>query len=155
MKTREFKHKIQWTASLSNGETFFEGKGDYKDIQDGRKSPIQRLFKYVTRHNLEITSFGLYHQNGTTIHLPSLSKRYNIGLLESEARPIDYNLFRYVDAEVSVSPEDSNKEIKLDPNGFKSWWTVAEGIYENFRVQIWVDENNPKNSRVHILPSKK
>ena len=59
MKTREFKHKIQWTASLSNGETLFEGKGEYKDIQDGRKSPMQRLFKYVADYGLSITSFGL------------------------------------------------------------------------------------------------
>lgn len=146
METRIFKHKIQWTASLSSGETLFEGKGDYEDVQDGRPSPYNRLLKYITENKLEIMSFGLYTEDGRTYHLPSISERYKIPYFNDEARPYDYNIFRYVESPVTGS------ETSITQDKIEKWFTVAEAFYTNFRVQIWVDERDTRNCRVHILP---
>lgn len=153
MDTRiQSEHKINWTASLSNGASFFEGKGEFAELE-GAKSPFQKLIDYTIDNQVEIRSFGLYCDKKVWM-LPSLSPRYQIGMLDKELKPLGYNLFRYVDADLNGNNADENGTIHIEKRDIKSWWTVAEAIYPDFKLQIWVNEFNVDVSRVHIVPIK-
>lgn len=146
------EHKINWTASLSNGATFFEGKGDFAELE-GIKSPFQRLIDYTIDNHVEITSFGLY-VGKNTFHLPSITGRYKIGFLDKELKPIGYNVFRYVDADLNGDKPSDDGSIHIEKKDIKAWWTVAEAIYADFKLQIWVNEFNVDVCRVHLVPIK-
>jgi len=55
------KKKVRWVVSLSNGETIYEERGNYRKIE-GELSPWQRLQAYITDNELEITSIVLTYQ---------------------------------------------------------------------------------------------
>ena len=121
MDTRiKSEHKVNWTASLSNGETFFEGKGIFEEVEN-ELSPFQKLIKYTAQKEVFITSFGLYCGKHT-YHLPSTTLRYKIGMLDNEIKPIDYRVFRYIDADLNC---DLGDEYNLERKNINYWWTVA------------------------------
>lgn len=62
------KKLVTFKVSLSNGETFYEGKEPY-DFRPGEPSPIQRLFAYIDRAGLGITSLSLVAAGGREWHL--------------------------------------------------------------------------------------
>lgn len=150
METRNIKHKVKWFASLSNGETFFEGKGDFAEV-DGELSPFQKLIKYTLDKKVLITSLGLVTENGGHFHLPYASnKRPVFGIWEKGLKPIDYNVFRHLGSNMNAPVGDG--EINIDH--IDDLWTVAEAVYAEARVQIWVNELNPKESRVLVLENE-
>lgn len=157
-----FKHKVKWQVSLSNGETFFEGKGDYQDIQDGRPSPWQRLNSYLVANNLKLTSLSLYTDDNQTFQLPSAGKNPKFKEFGELPAPYEFNFFRKVGTEVGMEGNKQTGEPKM-----VDWYTCIEASYfvditrpkkaEMIRVvlalQLWVDEMNPKNC--WVLPQIK
>ena len=134
-------HKIKWTVSLNNGETFFEDKGQFKMIP-GELSPWNKLTKYLQENKLEITSLGLYTDKGHRFNLPSLGNTPKFQIISSKLiTPLDYNYFHAQASEIGVK----DKEI-VGEKEVTDWYTVVEAIYSNCKLQIWVDENNPNNS---------
>ena len=135
------KHKVKWQVSLSNGETFFEGKGQFEEV-DGEKSPWQRLEQYLLDEGAEITSLSLYTDDGRTFNLPTAGQnpKFNPHLPGKIEKPLDFLCFRYMEADVN---REGSKMHKL--------FTVAEAIYPDYKVQQWVDENNPQNSWVRFV----
>ncbi len=128
-----FKHNVKWKISLSNGETFYEGKGKFKDIS-GLKSPFQRLLDYTLDTKTYITSLSLYTDSGQSFNLPSSGNRPRFNEFNNLSKPIDYNIFRKM-----------AKNISKDGSEISDWFTVAEAIYPDYKLQLWVDEKNYKN----------
>lgn len=126
--------KVKWKVSLSNGETFYEDKGNFK-IVPGEKSPWQRLLLYIGNNNCSITYLGLYTDNNITWNLPSSGKNPKFSIFSKSLKPIGYKMFRASGCDVSMS-EGFNYDD----------YTVIEAEYENHLMQIWVSENNSDNS---------
>jgi len=123
--------QIKWTASLSNGETVYENKGDYKIIK-GELSPWQRLLKYLDKQGVRITSLSLYTDNGKRWNLPSAGKNPKFKVFCDAEQPIGYKFFRKMGADI-IGGEIIKEEI----------FAVAEADYKNKKLQIWVSEKNP------------
>ncbi len=136
-------HNVLWFASLSDGNTVYEGKGDYSVIP-GQLSPWLRLQEHLNAtgtYHLYLTSLGLYTADGQKYLLPPLGKNPSFApYRKSPVKPISYNMFRQVDAEIN---QDGQSE-KL--------YTVAEARYEQGTVQLYVD-NSTKNSWVNFKPA--
>jgi len=62
-----------WKVSLSNGETFYEGKGNF-EILAGEKSPWQRLKDYIQINELKITSLGIFTEDNKMLLLIGLNQ---------------------------------------------------------------------------------
>jgi len=141
-------HTVKFQVSLSNGETFFEGKGQFKEIA-GEKSPFQKLIDYLVDHKVEITSLALYTDEGRKFNLPHAGKnpKFSPQIKGEFLLPIDFNLFRYVEQDMKATggKTTDRKTVTL--------FTVAEAIYPDYKVQLWVDEHNHNNCRVLILGS--
>lgn len=145
METQIFKHKVNFQVSLDNGETIYEGKGDYQDFQDGRPDPWQRLLRYIVDNGFYITSISLYTDDGLRYNLPTAGKNPKFKAFSDSEKPIDYDFFRKMGREAHATNEDG--KIKLTtPMEISDWYTVGEAIFNGHKLQIWVDELNPKNS---------
>jgi hypothetical protein len=131
-------HNVKWQVSLSNGETFFEEKGDFKTIPD-IKSPWLRLMDYVVDNQVEITSLSLYTDNGMTFNLPSAGKNPKFKAFGEAKKPLDYLACRKMGQDFIRNGNKLEKTDKVD------LFTVIIAYYENYQLQLWVDENNPRN----------
>lgn len=138
------RHSIFWQVSLSNGETFYENKGDYKTIP-GELSPWNRLQKYIADNKLLITSLSLYTQDGRTFNLPSAGRSPKFRPFQVAEKPLDYNYAHYIAREHDIVDNEVQK------TEVSEWFTVIEAIYPEYRLQVWVDEQNPKNSWVLVV----
>jgi hypothetical protein len=127
-----------WLASLSNGQTFAEGKGDYVEIK-GELSPWQRLRRYIVDKRVEITSLSLYTRDGRSFNLPSSGRNPKFRPFDVAQKPIDFILSRYFGRDLDVV---DNKIVGLSPSDH---FTVIEAIYPDYKLQLWVDENNTRN----------
>ena len=133
------KHTVKWYVSLNNGETFFEGKNKFVDI-DGEKSPWLRLVDHLIDNNLQITSLGLYSDDGRRWNLASAGACPKFKMFENVEKPIDYNVERSVAREMQ-----QNGEIKI-----VEFYTVARALYEHYELQLWVNNFNPDISYSYI-----
>ncbi len=127
-------HKVFWSASLSNGETLFENKGDYVEVV-GELSPYNKLLKYCDDNCLDITSMSLYTDDGRTFNLPSSGQKPRFKEFQDIEKPYKYSCFRKAGA-------DMNSDFKVSGANL---FTVVEAVYFDYRVQLWVDEYNTKN----------
>jgi len=130
-----------WQVSLSNGQTFFEGKGDFTEIKSAL-SPWQRLLKYMSVNNAQITSLSLYTRDGRTFNLPSVGKNPKFRPFAVAEKPIDYMLERYYGQDMDIT----GKGI-----GPSDHFTTISAVYADYRLQLWVDENNTRNSWVLVV----
>lgn len=137
------RHKVQWQASLSNGEMFFEGKGDFVEYENG-VAPWQRFIKYAIERGLEITSVGLYTEDGRSFNLPSAGNKPKFREFWGKEKPIDFDVRRKFAREAGGIKYPDGK-VKIDKAAVAEWYTVAVAIYPDYELQIWVDELNPKN----------
>lgn len=141
----ETQHRVKWTVSLSNGETFFEGLGKFADIPN-EPSPWQRLIAYTINKKAEITSLALFvgqdPKERHYYHIPSVN---NPRFKEFDAlhKPLDYNVCR------KMSRNIYGPQVTVT-----GWYTVAEAFYTTYKLQIWVDEMNPKNCWVLSIPNE-
>lgn len=136
METLE-KH-VRWQVSLSNGETLYEGKGGYKTIEGGL-SPYQRLLEYLSANDLKITSMSLYTDSDQHFNLPSSGNNPKFSEFGQLSKPGNYKMFRKVGFDISAGNKENVEE-----------YSVIEAIYPEYKLQLWVDENNVKNCWVLI-----
>ena len=123
------QHKAKWIVGLDNGETHYEEKGLFTYIE-GELSPWQRLLKYLAENRRNITSLGIYTEDGKRFNLPSRGKNPKFKAFVDADKPVSYRAFRRLG--VDVQGENAGKE---------DLYTVAEATYEDGRtLQIWVDE---------------
>jgi hypothetical protein len=122
-----------WKVSLSNGETFYEGKGSYKLI-NGEKSPWLRLGDYMKEKDLKITSLGIFTDDNKNFHLPSNGNNPSFNIFNDSLKPDYYNYFRATSSSICGNTNDSSNFI------------VIEAGWLDFILQLWVDENNTNNS---------
>lgn len=131
-------HKVKWQVGLSNGETFQEGKELYSEIP-GELSPWQKLLVYLKTYDLKITSISLFTDSDQHFNLPTLGKNPQFAPFRDAPKPIDYIMFRIMGKERGSGASAPESE--------RDWFTVIQAIYENgMKLQVWVDENNIKNS---------
>lgn len=132
METRS----VTFVVGLSNGENYQEGFG-FLEIRPGELSPWQRLSKYLIEKNLRITSLALKSIDNRYFVLDSAGKNPKFVAFGKEPHPIDYNFYRTIGADINLN----NGEDKF---------AVIEALYDGFRLQVWVDENN-FNSWVNVV----
>jgi hypothetical protein len=138
--------RVRWKASLSNGETLYEGKGKYQWV-DNEKSPWQKLMDYIANEILEITSLSLMNDGGQNFHLPSNGKNPRSTIFANIEKPLDYRMFRSVSSSLILIGSRAN-ERNLD-----SKYAVIEATYPEYRLQLWVSEFNPENCWTVVLPN--
>lgn len=123
---------VGWKASLSNGETLYDGKGDY--VPDPQKlSPWNRLMAHMKADNLTMTSLALYVDDGRVFHLPSAGNNPRFPALAKAPVPNRYNFFYASVSAMGISEHGCS-------------YSVVEAIYDDHKLQIWVDRENPDNS---------
>lgn len=138
--------QVGFIASLSDGQTIVENKGDWCWLE-GLKSPWQRLVRYTAENKLLITSLSLYTPLGTTFTLPTIGgkprfKGYTN--LTPEEQPIDYEVKRFIAQEHDVGVKMKKAEVKK--TAIEEFYTIAEAIYKEHILQIWVSEINLNHS---------
>lgn len=135
---------VFWQVSLSNGETFFENKGQFVMIP-GELSPWQRLIKYIVANKLTITSLSLYTEDGRTFNLPSAGRNPKFNPFQLAEKPIDYNFSHTISREHEIVDNKVVGTLVVD------WFATIEAIYKDYKLQLWVDENNTRNSWVLVV----
>lgn len=129
-------HTALFQASLSNGETLFEGRGDYQEIE-GQPSPWQRLLLYLHKTKSHITSLAIY-AGGLRYMLPPIGKggpRFRA--FEHAERPVGLTFFRKLGQDVNASGGALSEEI----------FAVAQAQYSDGTfIEIWVSDANPENA---------
>lgn len=130
------RHTVKWQVSLSGGQTFFEGKGDFLEIE-GQPSPWQRLLLFLARNSEKITSLSLYSDDGRRWNLPSSGSRPKFQAFERAEKPLGFSCFRKVGMDVL----NTNESIKPDDS---DWYTVAQAEFLDGFLELWVNENDPR-----------
>lgn len=135
---------IFWTASLSNGQTIYENKGDYA-IKAGDLSPWRRLLLFLQENpEVKITSISLYTNDNRRFNLPSAGRNPKFKAFADAEQPISYNFFRKAGIDFDTAGMQEGTEI----------FSVIEAIYpanlhydregikklgiKNKRLQLWV-----------------
>lgn len=141
--------RIFWQVSLSNGETFYEGKGNFIRVA-GQLSPWNKLIKYTIEKKVLITSLSLYtYDKGIdtprTFNLPSAGRDPKFAPFAVAEKPIDFKCGHFLAQEHDVVNNVIVKSVPTD------WFAVIEAIYPDKRLQLWVDENNTRNSWVLVV----
>lgn len=124
--------KARWFASLSNGENATEGKGKFKEIP-GELSPWRRLLVYLKENNLYITGMQI-RMEGKVWNLPSMADNPRF----KTSKPNSYNHFRLFSGDIG------KKKIPDE------LYCVITAIYDDFEVQLWVNEATGNESWVTI-----
>lgn len=119
----------RWKVGLSDGQTIIE------DVTTKDKlSPWLSLQKYISENKLKITSLSLI--NGSrTFNLPSLGNNPKFRAFYTDKKPLSYNFGRVIG--LSKSSEDMFARI--------------QAVYENYILELWVDEKRPDNCWVNIV----
>src|SRR3990172_4943412 len=92
---------------------------------------------------------SLYTPDGRTFNLPSLGKNPNFAPFRDSEKPIDFHVERKMGSEISGLREGNKLSIKKVE--MSDWFTVAIAIYPTYKLQLWVDNQNPKNCWVLVI----
>lgn len=130
------KHNAKWGVSLSNGETLYEGKNDFIEIE-GAKSPWQRLNAYRLENRASITSLFIYTDCGKVYNLPSLAKNPKFRAFAGDFKPFDFTLERHLGTNPGSGGTDHFTSICAFYN--------LNGVI--LKLSLWVDEKNVAHSR--------
>jgi hypothetical protein len=130
-------HNTFFQVSLSNGETIFEGKGDYKEIE-GQPSPWQRLLLHLRETKTHITSLAIY-SGGRRYMLPPMSKGGpNFVAFQSCDRPVGFSFFR----KLGQNMNDERESV-----GSEEIFAIAQAQFDDGTfLEIWVSNDNPDNA---------
>lgn len=142
------KHNVCWQAALSNGAVFYEDRGDFKWLP-GELSPWQRLLAKLEEEKAEITALSLFTRDGRTFNLPSSGKNPKFSDFAIAEKPIGYSVGRRLPREMKVVDH-----VLGEPKPTGELFTIAFAYYPSYTLEIWVDENNTKNSWVLIKEIK-
>lgn len=128
--------KISWKVGLSNGFNFTEGKGEtFKEVP-GELSPWLKLQEYLKKENAHITSMCLVTEDNRTFNLPSAGNNPKFRMFQELDKPTEFKFFR-------AFASDSN-------GGNPDYFAVIQATYPNYKLELWVDETNPKNCWVLV-----
>jgi hypothetical protein len=131
-------HQVRWQVSTNKGDTFFEGKGNFTEIE-GDLSPWQKLQKHLQETGAAITSLALTTKDGRTFNLPSAGKNPKFSEFANLEPPIDFWCERKMSREMAMI-DDKPGAIKIS-----DWYTIAIAEYPTYELQLWVDETDPRN----------
>lgn len=131
-------HKVNFQVSLNDGRTLQEDKGILAEV-DGKLSPWNILKEILSdSFTLRIVSLSLLTDDGQTYNLPSAGKNPNFGPFRQSEIPKSYRVER-AKATESVRLDVADLDIK-------EWYTIAVAVYNEYELQIWVSELDPKHS---------
>ncbi len=130
------QHQALFQVSLSNGETIFEGKGDYQGIE-GQPSPWQRLLSHLAVSAATITSLAIY-AGARRYMLPSVGKGGPNFIAYQEApRPIGFTFYRKL---------GQNLNATMQPTSNAEVFAVAQATMpDGSKLELWVSDENPDN----------
>ena len=117
------KSNVKFVCGLSNGETLVEGRGVLEPTTENDKSSWWKLQDYIKERNLTIQSFGLW-TGDRHYNLPSVNPKF-----KGQA-PVSYNCFRRYSQNILMG------------QGNVEHYICAEAIYEGYKLQIWIDEQD-------------
>lgn len=133
-------NKVLFTASLSNGETIHEEKGNFQTIT-GELSPWQRLLAFCASQKATITSLALYTADGKRWNIPSAGKTPKFKAFADCEKPISYRFFRKIGADMRADGTIENTDH----------FNVIEATYtDGKKIQVWVDDEG-ENSWTLLL----
>lgn len=119
-------------ASLSNGETIHEEKGNYKRTP-GDPSPWVRLLSYIAANNLTITSLAIYTECGRRFNLPSLGHNPRFRAFADAQKPVSFNFFRQHGQDVIGNTHTGAPDV----------YSVIQASYpDGSTLQMWVDDKS-------------
>lgn len=150
METLDIESRVKWQVSLSNGETYQEGKGDFKRV-DGEKSPWQKLLSYTALKEVLITSLSLYTDDGHRYNLPSAGNNPKFAVFETLPKPIDFIFARKMARDHDVMIDDKG-QASITNTEIADMCAVIEAVYKEYRLQVWVSEYDPKVSWAVVIP---
>ena len=130
------EHNVKWQVSLNNGETLYEGKGNFVEVE-GELSPWNKMQEYITANNLEITSLSLYTDSGQRWNLPSKGSNPKFRAFDMTTKPYKLQLERVFGMDYDAQ---QNPERFTTINAFYDY----EGV--TYKLSIWVDEKNTNNT---------
>lgn len=125
----------------------YEGKGAFAEVAN-QLSPWQNLMRHIDDEGVTITSLSLFTDAGQTFNLPAAGRNPKFRIFEAGEVPIDYNAFHALAHEAGRNKTTGEMERSTD------FFAVAEAIYSDRRLQVWVDERNPRNCWSVIVPSR-
>ena len=141
--------QIRFIASLANGETITEGKGEWCWTKDGRPSPWNRLIRYAIDKKTSITSLSLLTPGGAVFNIPPMGGKPRFTpYANALEKPIDYQVGRHLIRDMDVGVK--NKITTIERVDIQEFYTFAEAFYKDYSVQLWVNELNPLHSWVVI-----
>lgn len=130
-------HKALFKVSLSNGETLFEGKGDYQEIE-GQPSPWLRLLLHLRDTGAYITSLSIYAE-GRRYNLPPMGKggpRFTA--FDQCPRPVGFAFFRKLGQDMNAEKENV---------GAEDIFAIAQAqMQDGTFLEIWVSNDNPDHT---------
>ncbi len=128
-------HNIFWTASLSDGSTIYEGKGEYA-IEPGQLSPWQRLRVFLNENpTIKITSLSLYTNDNRRFNLPSAGRNPKFKIFAESEQPTGYNFKRLAGIDFDMAGKQEGTEI----------YAIIEAIYATKTLQMWVSDSDTRN----------
>ena len=130
------EHNVKWQVSLNNGETLYEGKGNFVEVE-GELSAWNKMIQYITENNLEITSLSLYTNSGQRWNLPSKGGNPKFRAFDMAQKPFKLQLERVQGMDWD---DQNNPDIYTTINAFYDY----EGVI--YKLSIWVDEKNTNNT---------
>jgi hypothetical protein len=130
------EHNVKWQVSLNNGETLYEGKGNFVEIE-GELSAWNKMIQYITENNLEITSLSLYTNSGQRWNLPSKGGNPKFRAFDIAQKPFKLQLERVQGMDWD---DQNNPDIYTTINAFYDY----EGVI--YKLSVWVDEKNTNNT---------
>jgi len=127
--------KVKFVVGLSNGESLVEGVG-ILEKKPNELSPWHKLQSYLKENSLTITSMSLNVKTeigNRHYHLPNSKSKFQGKV------PNSYNCFRRgaIDGLTGAS-------------GYELY-TVAEAIYDDFKVRLYVSEIDPDKCWVNVI----
>jgi len=130
------EHNVKWQVSLNNGETLYEGKGNFVEVE-GELSPWNKMQEYLTANELEITSLSLYTNSGQRWNLPSKGGNPKFRAFDIAQKPFKLQLERVQGMDWD---DQNNPDIYTTINAFYDY----EGVI--YKLSVWVDEKNTNNT---------
>lgn len=145
--------KVFFIVALSNGEMAVENRGKWC-WEKGKPSPWNRLIRFAVENKLTINSLSLSTPHGVTYTLPIAGGRPRFrGFADEKAqKPLDYEVKRFLARDMGIVATGNVGEVeKVEVAEF---YTIAEAIYKEYTVQVWVSELNQKNSYTVVKKHK-
>jgi len=129
-------HDGHWVATLSDGTTAVEHRGEWK-VEPGQRKPWIRLCNFTADNGLHLTSLRLQFR-GRTIHMPR-ETLYKFGMEERARVPLRYAVQYHLEVDDVLSGNPTG-DIFVD----------FAAIYDTFAVHYIQDVSNGRDSWIVV-----